>query len=272
MTLFLGLLAALTSPVLAGEIVVAVSTPVRVAIDGQFLDLPEDSMTFNAPNLAGGIHRIEAHTMFGRLIAGLDVDVPLDQQVRVKYQRKKLLVLGSGPLPASTVASPVGSEVQVSEGGETVTVRAATDITNITTGKSTTTISSSAGGLNVSISVTDEGVSGETFMEEGGDEMMTDPALGCSMLSEPSHLDLIDAVKAATFGSDQVDVLRTAAVHNCFTCRQVVDLVAPISHSSDKVAAVKAVAHHVTDPENAHTLEKAFTFSSDKEDVRALFR
>lgn len=83
---------------------------------------------------------------------------------------------------------------------------------------------------------------------------------------------LVAAVRDATFGDGQVDVLRTAAAHNKFTCTQVVQLLAPISSEITKVEAVEALEPAVVDPGNAHLVEAAFTFTTDKEKVRALFR
>lgn len=103
---------------------------------------------------------------------------------------------------------------------------------------------------------------GEPVAVEAGPEAMADDDLS----------RLIDTVDDASFGADQVDVIRTAAAHNHFTCGQLVRLLEPISHSSDKVDAVKAARTALIDPNNAHELEAAFSFSSDKEEVRGLFQ
>lgn len=89
----------------------------------------------------------------------------------------------------------------------------------------------------------------------------------------PADLErLLQAVQDESFSSDQVEIIATAARNNHFTCRQLARLIEPISFGSDKVAAVEAARHAVVDPGNAHELEAAFSFSSDKEKVRALFR
>lgn len=91
-------------------------------------------------------------------------------------------------------------------------------------------------------------------------------------VSEADLQRLLKSVKDASFSSDQVDVLRTAAAHNHFTCAQVARLIAPISFGNDKVEAVGVLRPAIVDPERAYELESAFTFSSDKEAVRKLFR
>lgn len=91
-------------------------------------------------------------------------------------------------------------------------------------------------------------------------------------MSEGALVGLIAAVEGASFSDDQVSVLATAAAGNHFTCAQVVRLIEPISFGDSKVEAVSAMRPAILDPENAWQLEQAFSFSSDKEEVRALFR
>ena len=43
------------------------------------------------------------------------------------------------------------------------------------------------------------------------------------------------------------------------------------SEGKDQVAAVTAARPAILDPGNAHVIEEAFTFSADKQKVRALF-
>lgn len=91
-------------------------------------------------------------------------------------------------------------------------------------------------------------------------------------MSESSLQALIAAVEDASFADDQVSVLRTAAAGNHFTCAQVLRLLEPVSFSDSKVEAVTALRLVIVDPQNSFVLEQAFTFSSDKEALRALFR
>ncbi|MFT4977173.1 MAG: hypothetical protein ACI8S6_003078 [Myxococcota bacterium] len=104
----------------------------------------------------------------------------------------------------------------------------------------------------------------------GGEVTPAEPVI--QAISEGSLRQLIEAVDDASFSSDKVSLIQTAAANNHFECAQVVRLLEPISHSSDKVAAARALHGAIIDPENAHVLEQAFTFSSDKEEIRALFR
>ena len=90
-------------------------------------------------------------------------------------------------------------------------------------------------------------------------------------MSATSLARLVTAVDDASFSSDRVGLIQGAASKNHFTCAQVVALLGPLSHSSDKLAAVEALAPKVVDPENAHEVEAAMDFSTDKAKVRAMF-
>lgn len=99
------------------------------------------------------------------------------------------------------------------------------------------------------------------------------PLPGARGVIDDESLDsLVDAVESATFGPDQVEVVQGAAGHNKFTCAQVLQLLEPIASGRHKLQAVEALRPAIVDPGNAHLLEQAFTFSSDKQQLRALFR
>ncbi len=118
------------------------------------------------------------------------------------------------------------------------------------------------------------GGSGSMGASMGSSVTMVAPAVpqGPFAMAGGDFERLLQSVKDESFSSDQVDIIATAARNNHFTCSQVARLVDPISFGSDKVAAVKAAHNSIIDPQNAHELEAVFTFSSDKEEVRALFR
>ncbi|MED5374073.1 MAG: DUF4476 domain-containing protein [Myxococcota bacterium] len=93
------------------------------------------------------------------------------------------------------------------------------------------------------------------------------------VVATPREVDaILRAVEDASFSSDQLDVLRSAAAHHHFTCAQAARLVEPLSFSSDQVEALRILQPVIVDPKNAVELELLFTFSSDKEEVRRMFR
>lgn len=111
-------------------------------------------------------------------------------------------------------------------------------------------------------------VDGTARPERGDDRRPTGPKVASS-----DEVDgLRRAVEEASFSSDQLDVLRTAAAHQRFTCAQVARLLEPISFDGDKVEAVKVLRDAIVDPQHAYALDGSFSFSTDQETVRALFR
>ena len=82
---------------------------------------------------------------------------------------------------------------------------------------------------------------------------------------------LLGAVKAESFSGEKLDVIRTATDHDgYFTCVQVGQLIDLLTMGSDKVEVVAITRRHLVDSNNAFTLSQRFTFSSDKEKVRAM--
>lgn len=82
---------------------------------------------------------------------------------------------------------------------------------------------------------------------------------------------LLSAVQDEDFSSDKLGVLRSAVDGGAyFSCAQVGQLVDALDMSSDKVEVVQLTRARLVDPNNGFTLLKRFTFSSDKEKVRAL--
>lgn len=96
--------------------------------------------------------------------------------------------------------------------------------------------------------------------------------VGPSAMGSPAFAGLLSSVKAATYGSDQLAVIKAAAAKNWFTIEQVGGLVDALTYGSDQVAAVQLCAPKVVDPENAFALGPHFTYSSDKEAALAMFQ
>jgi hypothetical protein len=93
-----------------------------------------------------------------------------------------------------------------------------------------------------------------------------------SPMNDRDFTSFVAAVKAESFGSDQMGVIQSVVRANWFTVAQVGVVLDQLTHSSEKVEAATLLAPRVLDPENAYKLNEHLTFSSDKEAVRALFR
>ncbi|MCB9764799.1 MAG: DUF4476 domain-containing protein [Alphaproteobacteria bacterium] len=263
--MLLPLLALLSAPAQAGEIQVLTATPVLVKVDGQVLEYPEGSMTVTAPGLAGGAHLIEISSLTGKPITALRVDVPVHEQLRMQYKQKTLSVLGSGPLPGAT--PPPGGSVAISVNDPTMDMLSA--LGYVETETTTASVSSSAGGASVSVTVT----TGGTQPAPQAPVVVGPPPPPVVAPMAPGPFDgLIRAISAESFGDDKLDVLRSAAAGNHFTCAQLGRIIDQFSFSDEQVEAVRIVRPKIVDPQNAYTLNEHLTFSSDKEKVQALFR
>lgn len=223
----------------------------RVDLAGRGVAFQPEWGAFIATDLRPGAYPVSLYRMGALVMAG-EVTVAASGHAICTLQAYDLGVAGScaaaGPaLPSSELA--VGASV--------------------TGGAASSTTTASAGGVSVQVVLSGAPAA---IPAEGAPPPPPAAPPPVQPMSESAVTSLANAVQKATFGDDQVDVLRTAAAHNAFTCAQVVRLVAPIAHSSDKVDGIKALAPKVLDPENAHLIEDALTFSSDKEEVRKLFR
>ncbi|HJN72617.1 MAG TPA: DUF4476 domain-containing protein [Myxococcota bacterium] len=221
------------STALAGEVQVQASSPVVVTIDGEVLDFG-DTMVASALDLAGGLHEVRVTTAGGELLAEKKVDVPVDHQVRLKYANRALRVTGEGQLPNM----------------------AKTEVVDLHAGVSPL-------GLSVNVS----------FDETEGRPPPVEPPLGPPQpMDAAAFTKLVAAVQGESFSSDQLDLVRSAATSHHFTCVQVAQLVELLSFGSDQVEVVRILRPRVVDPENSYVLNEQFTFSSDKEEVQALFQ
>ena len=81
---------------------------------------------------------------------------------------------------------------------------------------------------------------------------------------------LTDAVKNESFGSGQLQVIKSAARHHHFTIAQVITLTHQLSFSREKLSAIRSLYPRVVDPENAYQLHGVFTHESDKRKLQAL--
>lgn len=89
-------------------------------------------------------------------------------------------------------------------------------------------------------------------------------------MSEKDFREFLTAFRRESFDSDKKEMLRIAAHTQCFTIEQVKVLLKEFTMSSDKIEAVRLVYPGVVDQYNAYKLINAFTFLSDKEEIRKI--
>lgn len=92
------------SMALAGELQVNMDTPVLVYVNGVEVPNPSAILQVTARDLPGGLATVEIRNLLGRVVLQTQVSVPTDQQLRVRYTRKQLLIQGTSPLPAPAPA------------------------------------------------------------------------------------------------------------------------------------------------------------------------
>ncbi len=98
------------------------------------------------------------------------------------------------------------------------------------------------------------------------------PPAGPSCMPAADFDALLGAIDNESFSSEKLSVLSTAAPSAWFTIDQVGRLVDAFAHSSDKVEAVRLTRPHIIDRPNGFKLYEHFTFSSDKDAVKALLK
>ena len=233
----LPLIPLLLSSAFAGEIVVSLQSPVLVFVDGRPLGDPGSDLQIVARDLITGSHNVVIRDLIGRQVTSMQVDLTDSEQVWLSYINKTLSETSRVPLPAAVI--PAAAAAPAAAGVPAV------------------------GAVNVNINI--GGM--------GGAAVAAAPAAppAPAAMSESALQSLLAAVESASFSDDKVGVIATAAKNNYFTCAQLSRLIASISFSDDKVAAVSAARAAIIDPENAYVLESSFSFSSDREKVRALF-
>jgi hypothetical protein len=81
---------------------------------------------------------------------------------------------------------------------------------------------------------------------------------------------LVAQVDDASFSSEKIDTIRSAAQTNTFSAAQAARLIGEISMSGDQMDALGVLAPKIEDPGNAAPILAVFSFSSDKEEAAAL--
>jgi hypothetical protein len=94
---------------------------------------------------------------------------------------------------------------------------------------------------------------------------------GPTAMADADFQSLISTVKSASFASDQVNAVKAAAKHNHFTIDQVGQMMKLMSFANDQTEVVRLMAPHVIDPQNAFKLHSLVSFSSQIDEINAIF-
>ena len=82
---------------------------------------------------------------------------------------------------------------------------------------------------------------------------------------------LLQALEDASFSEDKLSVILGVS-GQAFTCAQAAQVLSTLSFDKDKMKAMEYLKKGITDPENYNIIEQQFSFSSDQEKIRAMFR
>lgn len=84
-------------------------------------------------------------------------------------------------------------------------------------------------------------------------------------LSQNAFEILYNKVRQASFESGKLDLIEVASLGGYFTCAQCARLLSIFSFTDGKMKALRFVAPHITDKQNASDIYRQFSFSSDKD-------
>ncbi len=89
-------------------------------------------------------------------------------------------------------------------------------------------------------------------------------------ISDSDFAGLIESIKSEGFDSDKIGIITIAANYHYFLVEQVLELADLFVMSDSKIEVVKITYPNVIDKNNSHRLISAFTFSSDKEEIKKI--
>jgi Domain of unknown function (DUF4476) len=133
------------------------------------------------------------------------------------------------------------------------------DITSVQSNQNTQSTTTS---MNIDIQMTED-----NFDDEPVTEVKMEMK---SAMSESEFRKLKSNVENEDFADDQTSVVRIAAKSKYFNIDQLIRLLDVFSFEEDKIELVRIVYPQVVDPDNAHNLLGAFTYSDDKEEVEEI--
>ncbi len=253
------------------EIQVTTMAAVQVIVDG--VPAPFDSQQGFVASVAPGAHRVEVINLVGRQVGAADVSVNAGERARFQYRKKTLSALSTvvastpAPAPAPVAAAappPRAAAAPVQQ------VQPTQQVVSASAGGVTTSVSIGPGGIEMRVPTMQEMQGQAQQYQQIAAAPAPAPAAPAAM-SAGSFSSLRSSVASASFSDDKLDLVRSAAARNYFSCAQVGSLVDTFAHSSDKVDAVRILRHRVVDPQNAHTLSAHFSFSDDKSTVQQMF-
>lgn len=93
----------------------------------------------------------------------------------------------------------------------------------------------------------------------------------CS-LSDSDYDVLLSKVRQASFESGRLDLIQVASLGGYFTCRQCANLLSVFTFVDGKIKALRFMAPHIVDAQNASDIYRQFTFSSDKDKAAEIMR
>lgn len=89
----------------------------------------------------------------------------------------------------------------------------------------------------------------------------------------PEAFDIMyNKVKRASFDSGKLDLIEVASLGGYFTCSQCAKIVSIFSFTDGKMKALRFMAPHLVDPQNAADIYRQFTFGSDRDKAAEVIR
>ena len=282
----------LASFALAGEVQIE-GIPATFAVDTRIIE-PTDAGV-RSPPLSDGVHRLDARSSTGEVVAAIDLTIAADERVVVQYAGGAFTIIQREPLVVSTVeAGQPGSISLLGLDRGAFVVRLAGEVLPYSYPiRSFVALDVPAGEIGFVVSLEGEEIlTGVAAVPPGqhasctvlyNQEMFSsDCAAGGTALtaaevdlvqpiSEMKLISLIREIDAAGRATRQLEILSEAVLSAHFTCSQLSRLVEPILFGADRLEAVTLTLPVLLDPDNAGLLEPAFSFGTDRRQMRRLF-
>lgn len=141
-------------------------------------------------------------------------------------------------------------------------------IEQMTTQSSTTSSTTSTAGLNINLNITESNtgtpIPTPPAHAEPDPVVTTTPEPARKAMSSSDFERLISNVEDESFSDDQLRIIRLSARSAYYTVDQIVRMIGVLTFSEDQIEALRIMYDRVTDPQNAHNIPNAFTFSEDK--------
>jgi hypothetical protein len=98
------------------------------------------------------------------------------------------------------------------------------------------------------------------------------PAPSTNAVGSGDFNQLLKSIKDADFEGEKIRVLKMAAKHHHFSCKQVGQLVDAYDFSAGKLKAVELTAARITDPQNSYKILEHFDFDADKQKAQKFLK